>query len=222
LNKICVSVMVERPDQVLETMKRASDMGANLLEWRLDVTREPEVESVLHQAPLPVIATVRPSEHAGHFHGTKEEQLQLLLRAAAGGSSYVDWEFRREEDLPEDLASMREQVILSYHNFQETPPDNTLESLFSEMAAIKAGVVKVVTLARKMEDNLSLLNLIGQGRKQGIKVVAFCLGSLGRISRVACLLVGGAFTYAALERGAEAAPGQFTLPEMHRLLEMLQ
>ncbi|MGD8688214.1 MAG: type I 3-dehydroquinate dehydratase, partial [Syntrophobacterales bacterium] len=176
----------------------------------------------LHQAPLPVIATVRPSEHAGHFHGTKEEQLQLLLRAAAGGSSYVDWEFRREEDLPEDLASMREQVILSYHNFQETPPDNTLESLFSEMAAIKAGVVKVVTLARKMEDNLSLLNLIGQGRKQGIKVVAFCLGSLGRISRVACLLVGGAFTYAALERGAEAAPGQFTLPEMHRLLEMLQ
>ena len=214
--------MVERTDQVLETMERASDMGANLLEWRLDVTREPEVESVLHQAPLPVITTVRPSEHGGHFHGTKEEQLQLLLRSAAGGSSYVDWEFRREEDLPEDLATMREQVILSYHNFQETPPKNTLESLFNEMAAVRAGVVKVVTLARKMEDNLSLLNLIGQGREQGVKVVAFCLGSMGRISRVACLLVGGAFTYAALERGAEAAPGQFTLPEMHRLLEMLQ
>ena len=207
---------------MLETMKRASDMGANLLEWRLDVTREPEVESVLHQAPLPVIATVRPSEHGGHFHGTKEEQLQLLLRSAAGGSSYVDWEFRREEDLPEDLASMREQVILSYHNFHETPPKNTLESLFEEMAAIRAGVVKVVTLARKMEDNLSVLNLIGQGREQGVKVVAFCLGSMGRISRVACLLVGGVFTYAALERGAEAAPGQFTLPEMNRLLEMLQ
>ncbi|NIQ88386.1 MAG: type I 3-dehydroquinate dehydratase, partial [Deltaproteobacteria bacterium] len=47
MKKICVSVMVERPDKVLETMKRASDMGANLLEWRLDVTREPEVESVL-------------------------------------------------------------------------------------------------------------------------------------------------------------------------------
>jgi len=222
LTKICVSVMVERPDQVLETMTRARDMGANLVEWRLDVTREPEVESVLRQAPLPVITTVRPSEHGGHFDGSKEEQLRLLLRAAAGGSSYVDWEFRRGEDLPDELVGMRERVILSYHNFQETPPENTLESLFNEMAAIKAGVVKVVTLARKMEDNISLLNLIGQGRKQGLEVVAFCLGSLGRISRVACLLVGGAFTYAALERGAEAAPGQFTLPEMHRLLEMLQ
>jgi 3-dehydroquinate dehydratase-1 len=222
LKKICVSVMVERPDQVLETMTRARDVGANLLEWRLDVTREPEVESVLHQAPLPVIATVRSSEHGGHFEGTKEEQLRLLLRAAAGGSSYVDWEFRREEDLPDELAAMRERVIVSYHNFQETPSENILKSLFNEMAAIKAGVVKVVTLAQKMEDNLSLLNLIGQGKKQGVKVVAFCLGSLGRISRVVCLLVGGAFTYAALERGAEAAPGQFTLQEMKQLLEMLQ
>jgi 3-dehydroquinate dehydratase I len=111
---------------------------------------------------------------------------------------------------------------VSYHNFQETPSENILKSLFNEMAAIKAGVVKVVTLAQKMEDNLSLLNLIGQGKKQGVKVVAFCLGSLGRISRVVCLLVGGAFTYAALERGAEAAPGQFTLQEMKQLLEMLQ
>ena len=222
MTKICVSVMVERPGQVLETMTRARDMGANLLEWRLDVTREPEVENVLQQAPLPVIATVRPSEHGGHFDGSKEEQLRLLLRAAAGGSSYVDWEFRREEDLPDELVSMRERVILSYHNFQETPPENILKSLFSEMAAIRAGTVKVVTLAQEMEDNISLLNLIGQGRKQGLEVVAFCLGSLGRISRVACLLVGGAFTYAALERGAEAAPGQFTLPEMKQLLEMLQ
>ncbi|MEE9530757.1 MAG: type I 3-dehydroquinate dehydratase [Syntrophobacteria bacterium] len=222
MTKICVSVMVERPDQVLEAMTRAKDMGANLLEWRLDVTRQPEVENVLRQAPLPVIATVRSLDHGGHFDGSKEEQLGLLLRAAAGGSSYVDWEFRREEDLPDELASMRERVILSYHNFQQTPPDNILEPLFNDMAAIRAGTVKVVTLAQKMEDNISLLNLIGQGRKKGLEVVAFCLGSLGRISRVACLLVGGAFTYAALERGAEAAPGQFALAEMHQLLEMLQ
>jgi 3-dehydroquinate dehydratase type I len=214
--------MVERPDQVLANMTRARDMGANLLEWRLDVTRGPAVESVLRQAPLPIIATVRSVDHGGHFDGSKEEQLQLLLRAATGGSSYVDWEFRGEKDLPDELASMRERVILSYHNFRETPPENTLKSLFNEMAALRAGMVKVVTLAQEMEDNISLLNLIGQGRKQGLKVVAFCLGSLGRISRVACLLVGGAFTYAALERGAEAAPGQFSLPEMHRLLEMLQ
>ncbi|MCG6916146.1 MAG: type I 3-dehydroquinate dehydratase, partial [Deltaproteobacteria bacterium] len=79
-----------------------------------------------------------------------------------------------------------------------------------------------VTLAKGMEDNISLLNLIRMGRNRGIEVVSFCLGSLGRISRLACLLMGGAFTYAALESGAEAAPGQLTLAKMRELLELLK
>ena len=214
--------MVEAADRVLETMYRARDQGADLLEWRLDVTRDPEVETVLPQSPLPVIATVRSVEQGGHFSGTRQEQLRLLIRAATSGSSYVDWEFRPGEPLPDELSVMRQRVILSYHDFEQTPADGELESLFDQMAASNTGVVKVVTLAKRMEDNISLLNLIGRGRKRGIEVVAFCLGPLGRISRLACLLMGGAFTYAALESGAEAAPGQLTLARMSQILELLK
>ena len=214
--------MVEAADRVLETMYRARDEGADLLEWRLDVTRDPEVETVLPQSPLPVIATVRSLEQGGHFAGTRQEQLRLLIRAATSGSSYVDWEFRPGEPLPDELSVMRQRVILSYHDFEQTPADGELESLFDQMAASNTGVVKVVTLAKRMEDNISLLNLIGRGRKRGIEVVAFCLGPLGRISRLACLLMGGAFTYAALESGAEAAPGQLTLARMSQILELLK
>jgi 3-dehydroquinate dehydratase type I len=214
--------MVEAADRVLETMNRARDEGADLLEWRLDVTREPELETVLPQSPLPVIATVRSVEQGGYFPGTPQEQLRLLLRAAASGSSYIDWEFRPGESLPDELSGIRDRVILSYHDFAQTPKDRELESLFDQMATLNAGVIKVVTLAQRMEDNISLLNLIGRGRKQETEVVAFCLGSLGRISRLACLLMGGAFTYAALESGAEAAPGQLTLARMRQLLELLK
>lgn len=214
--------MVEAADRVLETMYRARDEGADLLEWRLDVTRDPKVETVLPQSPLPVIATVRSVEQGGHFSGTRQEQLRLLIRAATSGSSYVDWEFRPSEPLPDELSIMRERVILSYHDFEQTPAERELESLFDQMAASSTGVVKVVTLAQRMEDNISSLNLIGRGRNRGIEVVAFCLGPLGRISRLACLLMGGAFTYAALESGAEAAPGQLTLAKMRQLLELLK
>jgi 3-dehydroquinate dehydratase type I len=214
--------MVEAADRVLETMYRARDEGADLLEWRLDVTRDPEVETVLPQSPLPVIATVRSVEQGGHFAGSRQEQLRLLIRAATSGSSYVDWEFRPGEPLPDELSVMRERVILSYHDFEQTPADRELESLFDQMAASSTGVVKVVTLAQRMEDNISLLNLISRGRNRGMEVVAFCLGPLGRISRLACLLMGGAFTYAALESGAEAAPGQLTLAKMRQLLELLK
>jgi len=222
LTQICVSVVVEAADRVLETMYRARDEGADLLEWRLDVTRDPEVETVLPQSPLPVIATVRSLEQGGHFSGTRQEQLRLLIRAATSGSSYVDWEFRPGEPLPDELSVMRERVILSYHDFEQTPADRELELLFDQMAALSTGVVKVVTLAQRKEDNISLLNLLGRGRNRGIEVVAFCLGALGRISRLACLLMGGAFTYAALESGAEAAPGQLTLARMRQLQELLR
>ncbi|MFP3870579.1 MAG: type I 3-dehydroquinate dehydratase [Syntrophobacteria bacterium] len=47
------------------------------------------------------------------------------------------------------------------------------------------------------------------------------MGPLGRVSRIACPLVGGAFTFAALEGGAEAAPGQLTVAEMRHLLHVL-
>jgi len=222
LTQICVSVMVEEVDRVLEKMYRARDEGADLLEWRLDVTRAPEVEIILPQSPLPVIATVRSVEQGGHFQGTRQEQLRLLIRAATSGSSYIDWEFRPGEPLPKELSIMKERLILSHHDLEQTPTNNELESLFDQMAALSTGLVKVVTLAQRMEDNISLLNLIGRGRKRGIKVVSFCLGPLGRISRLSCLLMGGAFTYAALEIGAEAGPGQLTLAKMRQLLELLK
>lgn len=214
--------MVEETDRVLETMHRARDMGADLLEWRLDVTRDPEMHTVMQQAPLPVITTVRSTDQGGRFSGSRDEQLSLLLEAAASGSAYVDWEFRADEPLPVELSDMQKRLILSYHNLNETPSYRELGSLFDEMAASRPWVVKVVTLAKEVENNIALLNLIDRGKRQGINVVSFCLGPLGRISRVACMLMGGAFSYAALEAGVEAAPGQLTVAQMLQLLEMLR
>jgi 3-dehydroquinate dehydratase type I len=220
--KICVSLVEEQADRVIAAMNRAGELGADLLEWRLDITKRAKVEETIQQAPLPVICTVRSVKQGGRFSGTRDEQLSLLLEAMEGGSSYVDWEFNSGKALPSHLLKMREQVIVSYHNFDETPAEVDLDSLFQEMAATGAGIVKVVTRARRKEDNLEVLRLIGKGRRQGLAVVAFCLGSLGTISRVACPLVGGAFTYAALEPGAEAAPGQLSVNTVQQILELLR
>jgi 3-dehydroquinate dehydratase type I len=213
--------MVPDPDRVLEAMTRARELGADLLEWRLDVTRDPDIESTLRQAPLPVIATVRSVQQGGRFRGTPAEQLHLLLRAAEGGSEYLDWEFAPGVSLPAELSHRRAQVIISYHNLDETPPEADLAALLTHMGATGAGVTKVVCRARIPEDNLTVLSLIARGRREGRNVVAFCLGRVGRISRVACPLAGGAFSYAALEPGAEAASGQLSIVEMRRLLDVL-
>jgi len=47
------------------------------------------------------------------------------------------------------------------------------------------------------------------------------MGPLGRISRIACPLMGGYMTFASLEKGQESASGQIPAPDMKKILEML-
>jgi 3-dehydroquinate dehydratase len=53
------------------------------------------------------------------------------------------------------------------------------------------------------------------------ETICFCMGPVGRVSRVLSPLFGGAFTYAAVARGKEAASGQLTAPEMRQLYRLL-
>ncbi|UCB47664.1 MAG: type I 3-dehydroquinate dehydratase, partial [Deltaproteobacteria bacterium] len=79
----------------------------------------------------------------------------------------------------------------------------------------------IVTHARTMTDNLRVLDLIPQAQEKGIKIIAFCMGPFGRISRIFSHLIGGYMTFASLEGGEESADGQISVVEMKRILEML-
>jgi 3-dehydroquinate dehydratase I len=79
-----------------------------------------------------------------------------------------------------------------------------------------------VTLAQTPADNLRTLSLIPEARKMGVKVITFCMGPMGILSRIATVLLGGYLTFAALGKGEAAAPGQIPIREMRTLLELLR
>ena len=58
------------------------------------------------------------------------------------------------------------------------------------MLAADADIVKLVTLANHPADNLRLLSLIPQAQARGKDIIAFCMGPLGKWSRVAAPLLG--------------------------------
>jgi 3-dehydroquinate dehydratase type I len=90
------------------------------------------------------------------------------------------------------------------------------------MAEKRPHAIKLATSAQTPADNLRVLELIPFGQQQlGVEVLAFCMGPLGRWSRLICLLLGSPWTYVQLPELASAAPGQWTAEEMRRLLEML-
>jgi len=57
--------------------------------------------------------------------------------------------------------------------------------------------------------------------KVGIKIIALCMGPMGRLSRVASPLLGAYLTFASLEQGQESADGQIPVMYMRDMLGLL-
>jgi 3-dehydroquinate dehydratase-1 len=109
------------------------------------------------------------------------------------------------------------QLIVSWHDQAGTPSVGELKK--TALAALEAGdLSKVVPTARGVGDNATILSLYREVQRG--KLVAFCMGEEGVISRVLCLLAGSPFTYACLD-GMEAAPGQIPLRHLREILDSL-
>lgn len=225
-HSICGCLMRE---SVGDSSRFLSYPGIGLVEWRLDALLHIGTRDVMDAAMTrlalpgrhPVIATNRPERFRGGFRGTEEDRMEVLGKAVRAGAEWIDL----EDDLPGELLSpFRDsgaRIVLSHHDFAHTPDLATLKRRVERLAATGAHVLKLATFAHKAEDNLRVLELIPFARQQfGAEMVAFCMGPLGRWSRLVCLLMGSPWTYVRFPELPPSAPGQFTVDEMQSLLEI--
>jgi 3-dehydroquinate dehydratase-1 len=131
-----------------------------------------------------------------------------------------------EEDVAEEVCREFHQhgarLVCSHHDYSQTPDRDKLRRKAEQLAAMGADCIKVVTLATAPDDNLRVLELVPFGRHQlGVDVIAFCMGPLGRWSRMVCLLLGSPWTYVQLPGQGQAAPGQLTASEIRALWEIM-
>jgi 3-dehydroquinate dehydratase type I len=220
--KICIPIGAPDTERAVEKIKRANE-AADLLEFRLDLLQNCRPEILFRAAERPVIATYRSARQGGEGSDNYATRQRVLNQGLEAGAWLVDVEL----DLPPRFREGflvnpgPERVIVSIHLLEGTPSWTSLRSLLLEMAAVGASLVKIVSLARSPGDNLRVLRLIPEAKMKGLKIIAFCLGPLGRISRVASPLLGGYLTFAALGEGEESAPGQIPAREMRQILSLL-
>jgi len=219
---ICIPIMAEDTAGALRLMERAS-VAADLMELRLDVMSSFDLKTMINAARRPVIVTYRSKKEGGRGLAPYETRVRHLRHAMDLGADYVDVEYSmpqifRHEILREGNAT---RIILSSHIPGRTPDQEELESLLRKMAATGAGIVKLVTFAAVPEDNLKVLGLIPLAKRLGVHIITFCMGELGRISRIFSLLLGGYLSFAALETGLESASGQIPVNDMRNMLGML-
>jgi 3-dehydroquinate dehydratase type I len=85
---------------------------------------------------------------------------------------------------------------------------------------IKGDICKIITTAKKIEDNLTCLRFVVEASKSN-DVICFCMGKLGIISRLLSPVFGGYFTYASVGRGNESAIGQLTVAETKKFYGLI-
>ena len=216
----CIPIVARDSAEAISKMVRACQK-ADILEIRLDMMESFDLEKVLGHRPKPVLVTYRSRRQGGEGTVEAETCAQYLLEAIKHGAEYVDLELTLPEALRKKIFEVQgaSNIIMSMHITDYTPPRRDLEMIFRELVSTGADIVKIVTFARSWEDNLDVLVLIPWAKKTGVDIIAFCMGPMGRISRITSHLMGGAMTFVSLSEEERSAPGQIPIDEMKEILE---
>jgi 3-dehydroquinate dehydratase/shikimate dehydrogenase len=196
---------------LLEHARREAEAGEIFLEFRLDFLDQPckgaeAIARFLEQFPdCIVLATCRRHQNHGKYNGSIEEQFAILDLAVRNGAHAIDIEIETAEAAPDRLNHFRgrAQVIVSYHNYEATPP---MDTVVNRIMRVQADAYKVVTTARKPSDNVRVLAAAKAFPK--VRMIVLAMGELGFPTRVLSPVFGGAYTYAAPICAQGTATGQ--------------
>ena len=214
LPRVCVAVFVSDAAQLIE--KAESIVRDNtFIEFRLDYIPRPALalsrikEFTEFHPHVTVIATCRRAASGGKFQGSIAAQLEILAKAAAAGCQLIDIELQTAIRLkPAQLDKLRSKaaIILSFHDFRAT---QKLEETLKKMASYPADFYKIVSTARSLSDNVTMMKFLEKHRDEH-PLVGLCMGEQGIISRVLGVRAGSVFTFGALTADEKTAPGQVT------------
>jgi len=225
LLRICVPVVEATVNRARSKYQRAARKGL-WTEIRLDYLEDPapDLQKLFRSLPGPVIATNRPAAEGGRWQGNEADRLALLAAALNLGVTCLDVELAADVGFRRELAARRgkTRLILSWHDFAGTPDAARLEAVLDEMLAAEADVVKLVALANDPADNLRMLSLIPLVQAAGKEVIAFCMGPVGKWSRIAAPLLGSWLTFAPFSKTGASAPGQLTVNDVKRVWKTLK
>lgn len=213
--KLCASII----NTDVEAVKNIESI-VDLFEVRIDLIGDGWVDVARHLTK-PWIATNRMVEEGGKWEGNEARRIEKLLQAVELGAKIVDIESNAKNvDNIIRLIRKKATCLLSFHDFQKTPPFDTLKQIVQKELKAGADICKIVTTSQTFEDNLAVMRLYSEFPE--VKMVAFTMGPQGFISRVMSPLIGAYFTYGAVKKGSESAPGQLPVSDMLQIYEMVK
>jgi 3-dehydroquinate dehydratase/shikimate dehydrogenase len=209
---VLIQVILAETTQEVIREYRAVASEVDLVELRLDRIADRDLGALFAEKGKPRIATCRSRAQGGFFSGGEPERQGILREAIRLGAEYVDLEFDGEDlsILPEAGNST---PLLSYHHRGGTPLD--LVEIYERMAREAPGaVLKLIPYADSCTDNLRVRSILDRARGSGRRLIAFCMGDKGKVSRILAKAWGSWAVYAPARPDDRTAPGQILVSQL--------
>jgi 3-dehydroquinate dehydratase-1 len=196
----------------------ASGFPSDLVEIRLDAIPLQsdwlECGRAIQSRGWPVILTIRLQSEGGKWTRPDADRLPLFQQGLKYLSA-VDVELESPIAASVSRAAKRlgKTCIVSYHNFELTPPLAKLAAVVSAAQPL-ASIVKISTMARRRQDVETLRSLLL--RNGNVPLCVIGMGSLGTPTRVSFAALGSCLTYGYLDK--PSAPGQLSAAQLAQRL----
>lgn len=246
MTRLTVPLTVHDLDDALAAAARAAELGADLVEYRIDTFVDPDaVQQLVARSPLPCIVTCRPAWEGGEYDGDETDRISLLEHAGlapapgsqgntppgrySGGPAYLDVELKAYRT----SANLRQKIGLVVDHEEQKRPDvgtglilssHDFETMPSDLDrrvmamadAPACRVIKVAWRARSLRDNLEAFEIV---RRKLKPTIALCMGEAGLASRVLAKKFGALLTFASLG-DAPGTSGGGTAPGQPTVAEL--
>ena len=213
--KIAIPIFQERCEEVIEVARDCIDKGADILEFRIDALKNPditEIKKTIEEINFPTIATNRINTEGGSFKGSEEERINILYECC-DLADYVDIELQSDDEYINKIHDTGVKTIVSYHDFEKTPDLNEILYIVEKEHEM-GDIAKVAFMPQNLEDTLTVLAVLSHCEN----TIAISMGDLGSYTRVMASKFDSPITFAA---GRDAtAPGQIDIETMKALLNM--
>lgn len=225
---ICVAITEANVEDAIRAIKKAKELGADLVELRLDYIGELDdgkIGDLVDGHDIPKIVTLRSTKDGGFWSGEEKDRVNHLQTCLSFGAQYVDVEDSMDigwrYEISKACKNNHAQMIISHHDFKKTPTKQEMIDICKNEYAAGAAIAKISVTPKTIEDVANLLSVIEHFKAAGKPIIGVSMGKLGVMSRIFGPQVGSYLTYAALAGGKESAEGQLTIEEMRTILGIL-
>lgn len=232
---VCIPLVAAGKTDLLDQATALLPMAPDLFEWRVDAYAKaadpPDCLDALAAlrsiiGDIPLIFTCRIADEGGMQALDPPTRLALIDAAIRSDlMDIVDIELCNTASFIEAVRATSSRhdtkLILSYHDFAQTPAEDFIVDRLTRAQARGADIAKVAVMPHDYQDVLTLLNATFKARRQAVKIplITMAMAREGAVTRLAGGLFGSDITFAIGK--AASAPGQIPIDDLRRAMALL-